>query len=1183
MIWMTRQAVAWCQISTLRPCLHGGRSGPNSTQSGLDEPRSIRRVVDSIAAVHMARPKSYIGRFRGTTSPRAVLDALRVELPTGEIAPLIDEISSNRYIAARTFQAPAPASVRQLDAATVLRPRALSRELRWAGAYLRRHVAAISEFLTLRETVVDAGANASPDAARIALDEIESRVGQSHWLINARLCNEQALGGLPAQRKYLADIIAAAASGSLTAYIAYYASRRNEPAMRPSRFRANTTATLSDKKFDGRYRRYIASHLIPDDPAPTSALPEILALAECHSVVDYVEALLYACGRLAAGPASPEREIALDVVLTLLESIPHARLLDLAVTLANGEHSDDAPDPIEEAIELVLRGEYALACSLAVGQLQGIADRSERLVVACRASTGAPGDAGTSGFLLLAERCGRALAGSRQDLEDLDRFVLNQPRSVLSVAVSAIAKLGRPADYATSYELLAEATTSARAAMPLWLGMVGTPDLRRQMLSRSPTLRNPVAQGVVEAYLGSDEPSSGSAQELDLIRLERLLEGAQFVAAANVAKRLAQADRSFHRRRGIRGECLAILGQGLPSRACEIAVQHCLADAGNADIVPLRNIIDGCKPLSRTVLAAEVYWPIILDLYNTFVSKDLDSHRVFAYIRLLRSHNVRRASDLLATGHSFQSHQLVYFLRNVCVESVMDRSGLFESSVDVLQERLTICTQLVSLDRAEAATYHAELQVVSRRLMLRRRMREVELSKIYVDLESVRRTLSVDVQDQFMRCGELAREKRSDQIVKLIEDALRKWNQSGRGSIKLAIPPDELVSEFAAIARRCRDEYALSAEHGLDKYLSVKIRHGTLTAFLQKPLEQGKLLVSRESSADSALNSHWRKRLSINSWQVKSVVGALTGFSASFGNLLEEIKSQLQVATEAKPGGLFQFALDESSIATLQNRINIGDATFDEFVEFMLSFFGQVLDHNLGAVRTYLTDAARARAVHLLDELEAKVEAVQQDGELAPLTAAVRAARTDLQVAFARVSEWFRRERTSAAEPFIFDEVLETAIESVKALAPAFTVKKQVLGEPQKLLAGRQFALLVDLLFTVLENVVKHSRLQAPEADVQVLLSGDLVAVSVENSVSDSVVPAEQEPTLKRLHSELAQWRSSQAATREGGTGFHKIVRILSHDFGVTPDLTFGFRDAKSFFVKFSTRVKVLPDETANS
>src|SRR5205807_285435 len=106
----------------------------------------------------------------------------------------------------------------------------------------------------------------------------------------------------------------------------------------------------------------------------------------------------------------------------------------------------------------------------------------------------------------------------------------------------------------------------------------------------------------------------------------------------------------------------------------------------------------------------------------------------------LSYHKVRRPSLLRGAGLAIDPAALIYFLRYVCVLEVLDSSVEFQSTEDVQQERIQILQVLREMDPDHAEEYSNEIRALTTTLAVARGLREVEQSRIYVDVAGVKRT-----------------------------------------------------------------------------------------------------------------------------------------------------------------------------------------------------------------------------------------------------------------------------------------------------------------------------------------------------------------------------------------------------------------------------------------------------------
>lgn len=108
----------------------------------------------------------------------------------------------------------------------------------------------------------------------------------------------------------------------------------------------------------------------------------------------------------------------------------------------------------------------------------------------------------------------------------------------------------------------------------------------------------------------------------------------------------------------------------------------------------------------------------------------------------------------------------------------------------------------------------------------------------------------------------------------------------------------------------------------------------------------------------------------------------------------------------------------------------------------------------------------------------------------------------------------------------------------------------------------------------IFENIVRHSGLADPfRAHVQIAHEDDSIRCRIENDIApERITPA----ILGRVESIKRALDNSQhmsSISSEGGTGFFKISKILTHDVRLSQMPRFGFVDTNRFFVELTFTV----------
>ena len=812
--------------------------------------------------------------LRGTSNPLVSLAQARNTLAPGLFREVAAWLFDTPVIGRKVFSPGYPRTFKQYWGNELLTPTTPEREFRWAVANLLPHAARLREFLS-RATVFHQAflADDFPSCTAI-LDEVEQRFGQSLWLIKHRLPLLQAMSGLEAQKRYSESIQQSAGSIPFIAAITYLASMRTEPSVTPGRFRSQVEAKLRKWNVDAESNSYLRFHASPSINQTSGALADILRIAQAGAVIDYYEALV--CISQLAAVAGPP--ILASILVSELPTL-YARTTDsrLGAILAGlGEPPPDLRPAHPAALtgaDALLKGEYVQALADAMAALSANPADPDALMIAGMATAMLPAQQDTH-ERPLGQRIVSWMAGviAKNAIVSKDSIELIKLSFNFFGAPWANTLLGVVEKENSSEPLLRSggwahlAALSIPAVHPFRVLWLPPGETRERYARYMETLLEPSHSSAYTLAVADSQQVYRLSQEIiweecTLAEAEQAFACDAFEKALEAANKLERSSRAYYRHRAIRLACAALLRMDWTKDCVDRLTTAYVHERTVHDLLPIKAVAIAIAKDEGRPLSGDLSVPILFELYTRHVGKNYDSECMFACTEFLEAHGLQRPTDLRRVYGQFDRKKLVYFLRYVSVESIMDRSSMFDSSRALLEERLGICQLLIELDSDGVESYHTEIKTLLRRLMLQKRMKEVEQSKIFVDTDSIKRTVAEDLREAFNRFMALRNEVKESPEV---EQAFHKASTGDlTGLSNLALPQNETTELFESIIRRIREEYLLSPEHGLAKYLSVRIRHGTLAAHLRKPVELARLVTRKESSSGSyKQNEYWPKRVS---------------------------------------------------------------------------------------------------------------------------------------------------------------------------------------------------------------------------------------------------------------------------------------------------------------------------------
>ena len=542
-------------------------------------------------------------------------------------------------------------------------------------------------------------------------------------------------------------------------------------------------------------------------------------------------------------------------------------------------------------------------------------------------------------------------------------------------------------------------------------------------------------------------------------------------------------------------------------------------------------------PESCTVLSP-VYCDIYLKNHWDGASGD-DIVLSVSYDEFLCKLGITRPSEITKTLETDEwDEYYTYFLAEVCVPNVMDRSLAFDSYDDVLKERCFICSDLIYLDPKNVEKYEKEINSITGSMMTQRTKREVEKGKIYVDIDGVKTVLKKDLIDSYERYQDYQKHSMEDLVVRIIE-ALKISEKDGEPFI-LSYDNSAQLSE---LIKKARNVFVADNKYGLDGYLSVRIRHGTLESKLRSCFEKHKLITTKDLSGTYQDNNNWIKRRSVTQEDASKVLSLFASFSKEIDETISRIKkTMLQIKTEEKnENGLFDFSISDRDVSVIQDRLT-DDTSFDSFLEIVIGYLMDLMDDNLNRIREAFTNEINGMFVSAIDTLQAKVIECSNTVEIAKLNDQLAAARTEISNELGRIGEWFRFNRPDDYPDYPLSIALSVSSDIINSFDSSFTLDAADVDESIKL-RGTTLVGVVEILKILFDNIIKHGTDVEKKATVKAKRDKSTLVITVSNKVTkvNSVRIAD-------ISSRLHQWEKTDAISHEGGSGLLKIKKILSVD-----------------------------------
>jgi hypothetical protein len=1103
--------------------------------------------------------KKFTNALRGRPKVLPVVAEFRTRLEAAEIDTAVDILLSNPKWRLE-FSSAFPRAVSDVKASPPLSLAPLRRELQWARAWLRRYSTELAEYVSMRKTYHHALLRGRYSEASRALATIESALGESLWLQKARILIAQLTGGLEAQKALTEKLKAESPVNQVVAYIAHFTSVRTEPSMRAATYLRRITEELGGGGLNWSFAAYLRYHLAPVIPLTLEEANCVLAYEATSPAIDYFTSVVDAvCAIVRSG--GPERGVAIRLADSLGRETGDRRLRFISSLFGSSTAAPEISDDAVNASNDLLCGRMSDALRISRGRLETYPEDCDAQQVLAHALAETD-----DGSILrrddlptdIITRASAAALRRGDDLADgldtLTRWANQLTGSELQRHLArSVAQSGHGLDPA--YDMLDWqdwALTIPGLFSDRLLELSDEDDIG--VYARK--LQNGLPDGLAKKMAWSIERG-----EIDRDLLRSLTEERKLLTQAAIAEQRGQhgaavrAARQLQEMgtRPLRNLATQLLGQALLaqrdfSALVTLIPRTILRDPSSLQLLPLRETVDALDRNTRRGLAAAIELPVLYELYSRHVGTDFDDIRGAVCWAFCRAAGVERPSQLKDVQERYGKEELIYFWRSVCTEDVMATSQIFASTRAVSEERLLLCRLLASADPDQAQAYETETGDILRRISLNRRMQVIEQSKVYVDALRIRKHLPDRAREAWARYHALLLAGESVTAMLRVEQIVEEV-RTGQGQAILLVPPNEMRQALAVGVTAIRDEYVSSTEYGLDGYLSVNIRHGTLVGQLRSPLEASHLITRRvANSPEYRDNEHWMAQLtSKTGWKDERVRKAFQRVSREFDALVDEVNLRwLRIQKEENGDGMLRFGLGAADYVAVAERVNM-TSTFEDFVGAVFDILNRKLEASLANVRARVKGDLEERCLGLLDRLQSEVETVYGDQNSRALAAAVGAARTGLQTVVNRITNWFRVAKGVVFDPFAIEDAINLCVETIKRYEPTLVVRVNVCEAPPEVLKGHLLPSMYYVFSNALDNVVKHSMTEPPEATIDVSVDNGGSVVVIRNRVSEEVALrlGRELPTRRQ---ELRQASGGSLVSREGGTGLYKMKAILERE-----------------------------------
>ncbi|MCJ7996908.1 hypothetical protein J5N58_20805 [Rhizobium cremeum] len=1125
-------------------------------------------------------------------NPRSALQEIRAQLGDQSPTPLFGELGHVPLFKSSVAKNGFPTRFAELWSSPRLRSMGIASDILWNIEVCLKFSKELNAFISDEARFNDLYIFGDFPNGLELIDKIQGRLGLSLWLLSRRLT---LLSHIDTGRydDYVSDLIGSGRDGSIVSWLVYMMSYRADKSVTSAQYLSQIDRSLDSNAIRDDLRSFLKYHTLSIPPQTLHECEHIAAASESAPIIDRYMALVDILQSLTVQSRQNPglRPFILLAVNRLRSLISDYRLELINETLDPNEISNLLSRVDTDAADLYTRGEYDLAAAELSRQISddpsscGLYTLLAHATIRSECSPELPVRTADivrhiSAIITFSEDEQTAFASlSREGLSGAHRPLATVVRTLFSDSDSTsiepdhvfaalnsrtitprqLRLLPVPDESAVLDAARDRFSDSLAIELQHAISLFGKEELNENLLVRLPPERAALYAARALSRLGRQSEainilSSLEANELDVVANDALRELFIAFASNNRLKDALRVAARAHRR----NERLH------PLFKIEPLLQQ-LSEAGSR------------PPYEEIALSICHY------IHNRFGGGTDVGAQADAAEEYVLSRGMERPSEINLSADDEDASLLPIFLDQVCSPPVLDRFISVDNAAQAELERLEICRILSEIDPRDRQRYLDEIREITRRRVVRERFQQVERTKIYVDTEGIKRQAEKTLRDAYIRLtATLSEGTPSSERVELMRKVQRILSEVNADGIRVMfpdLPANESDLQFHRLVNDVMRLLISSQEYGLEAYLSTRVRHGTMGNQLRSAFEMQTLVTQRDKGR-YVPDEFWANRLAIDDHQLASwLANRLAKFSEQIDAAIEDlVRKRVQVRSEQLPEGLFVFQTFEPDSLKIQSEIS-AETSFDLFMDKVIDQFWDVLEQTLVQVRRFIEGDFQTTVHSLTDELERDLTKQLAEQHVLPIRDAIAAARTQLSVNVASVANWFTLARGTERPDYEFGVAVEVATESIRACHPNLDIELTRTDEVTFECRGRTLESLVYMVFTALDNAIKHCGFSGrrPAISLSTKVDSGWLELRLTNSCMEVVDYEQRNLRLRELRDILETEISARGlATTEGGSGYAKIVRILKHDLLSKYTLSFGYETAASYCVVIGMEAKAI-------
>lgn len=1134
---------------------------------------------------------------------------LRVFSNPAKIFSLFPKIFKNDTLLEVIHDKPFPSTIKQVH--SKLPPDVPSNplnEIMWAISRSLLYREELREFNALRENVEKYILVNDKNSLENALAIIEAKFGHSVWLIQNRLALSQHWNGIEETRKLVKSLEDSVKGNSLLTIIIWFVSKRIEATALRSQLQEELEKTI--ESFHVNLKSYLRVKLFDLQDIKPSNVSNTLRIESNSSLIDHYETLIMVLQSAATNNLMPDTvaKIFEKPILALYNNVKDKRLL--GVLRGIGIFNDEIPINEKRAflIESYTLGNYQELIANAESYTRENPEDLSLLTLILKAhiqlNLDIKLDLGnlyqeiTDNLIDILRLSSKTYHSAYSLLRLSDRFYGNSWVYYLNAIVFYEVR-SESGDFPLSY--LRDVYVRDWNVSPF--SIIASNTLVQDMLLNSVELKRiyPATMCLVQAYMFGviDETQSVLEYRYKKYLAFNYLHAKKYADSIELFDQILISSKGTDRLRCLAGAAIANYRLNNTQKAIEMLVHASIEFRDVLQTLPIKQVVDTLVGQPET--EESIFLPLIFEVAYSEFDMDCLANLRLSFERFHSKYSITTPNDLEKTLSTEDRELLITYLNRVWRPEVMRQTLIYNSTKEIEDARIRVCRYLSENDPLNAATYHEEIRERVTNLEIRKSTKLIAQSKVFVEIEAIRKSLKTKLGDSYARYKSANVSTSAKPIAYQLAELVEGIDPNTSTPVMLSTLHLRTEGDFSEFDVQFRTLYTevtnefLRGNHGLNAYLSTRVRHGPVRNSLRKPLEDEKLITSIQSNGEYSKNHYWVDKAKQEELDDVKLNASLAQFCRAYDETINYLINnliQIRIIHELVPQDENKEALfvyNSSNVERMYVQENDKSCTnLDDFLNLCIDILWEKTDLNLKNVQHTINNTIKDRFIKCIDDLGCEIGKLGSSEIVSDLSNAIARAKTNLQFKLDEVSAWFKRNEVYDRQDYNPDLPIQVAYHIVKSTysnAANFEVPKISVDNPNAdLMPGRTLDALVYIFQNLLENAILRSDLaiENTKVDVKIKFNNGQFEALITNPISPSRNNPLEHEKISSLRNSLALEETHRNAQLEGRSGLLKIWLTINSPRYQDPVLDF-YQEVDAFKVKFGFTLLKVQNESSHN